>query len=372
MRAMSRGRAIAVTVVCGVLCSAALPAAAAPRRVGEEGSVTTWRLGDADRYATSAPSARELWAQQAVAGDTLVVVNGWGDGADGLVASSLAGRLQAPLVWVAPDDVPDPVEVAIEDQREVLGRSFRDVVIIGGPSSVSEDVVATLAELTGASVRRVAGDDRTATAAAAIGDFPVIAGKRTAILVNGWNLAGAQAAAPAVYRGLPVLLTDGEALSPATADAIARHGIEHVIVAGPQSVLSEEVVDAVTALGPSVERVSGQTAQDTATALNAWAATNAGMSGDSLYVASGSSIVDALAAGPLAGLGRGAVIVTGTAGAYDLGGEQYLVSPTTAAWLQTRLRSISDVVAIGQTSRVDDLLLHAVATATDMPIIWAL
>lgn len=219
--------------------------------------------------------------------------------ADAMTAGPLAGA-DGPVLYTGRDGLDPRV-------RQELLRVLPEngvVSVLGGPDALSDDVVDDLGRMW--RVERLAGPDRTATAARVAQEVVARTGSRTALIARAgpdrekpWAdaLAGGAFGAD---RGLPVLLTDTPALSRATADAIGQLRITDTIVLGGTHAISDEVVRAL----PRPLRVAGPDRAGTAAevARLLWGRT-AAADGDRLLVADAfrpDSWTLALAATPLA------------------------------------------------------------------------
>jgi len=266
----------------------------------EVSGVAVRRLAGPDRFAT----AVALSAQQfAAAGSASTVVLARADDfADALGGVPLAVRLDGPVLLTPSEGLPDSV-------RDELARVLApggSVVVLGGAAAVGAGVESQIAAL-GFGLRRLAGDDRYATAAqvanalwteTATASPP--AGGRTAVLVSGETFADAlSASVPAALAGWPILLTRPGELPGDTAAAL--RGVERLVVVGGEAAVSPVVLDqartAVPGLrGPrALERLAGPTRFDTAAAV---AATLPGQATPTLV--SGTAFPDALAGGAFA------------------------------------------------------------------------
>ena len=117
-----------------------------------------------------------------------------------------------------------------------------------------------------ASIERYVGPDRAATAAAIsagvreVADVVVVASDRT--------YADALAGAPlAVHLDAPLLLSGRDALTPATADEIARLGASRAVLLGGESALGDGVVEALEDSGVATSRIGGANRFATAAAI---------------------------------------------------------------------------------------------------------
>ena len=120
------------------------------------------RLSGDDRYATSLAIAEEVTKEEKKLKPAFVV-GGEGE-VDAMSIAAHAAKEEAPIVVVNKD-------VVSEDAKEFM--ADREIVVVGGKSSVSEEVVAELDALDEVknNVKRLAGDDRQGTNAAVINEY---------------------------------------------------------------------------------------------------------------------------------------------------------------------------------------------------------
>src|SRR5207253_7748423 len=117
------------------------------------------------------------------------------------------------------------------------------IVVLGGTSSVSEDVAAQLAAYASGGVTRLAGPDRWSTAAA-ISEATFAPQAPVAYVANGAAFPDALAGGPAAgAAGGPVLLTDRDTLPPATSDELRRLEPRSIVILGGTTAVSEVVED---------------------------------------------------------------------------------------------------------------------------------
>ena len=256
------------------------PAASAATDVSA-GIIVT-RYGGADRYSTSLLAAEAIARGANGELDWAVIVSGrsW---PDAVVAASVAGVLDAPVLMSPPDRLRG-------DAAEFLSRTgVKNALVIDtlGPGSdpgarISDDVTDALAVL-GISAERVSGTDRYETAAAAArklgrllsttrndqGDVGVMAGLgRTAFVASGEVFADALVAGPIAARGgHPVLLTPRDRLHRQAASFLSAASVDHVVLMGGTAALSPVVENSLDELGVSVTRLAGTTRYDTAVKL---------------------------------------------------------------------------------------------------------
>ena len=241
--------------------------------------VSVKRYGGAGRYETSLLVAEAFARDAGGELDWAVMVSerSW---PEAVVAASVAGVLDAPMLMTPPDGLrPDAAEfLATAGVSSVL------VIDTQGSDSdsdarVSDGVTDALSSL-GISSERVSGTDRFATGAAVArklgrflrstssdtGDVGVMSGLgRTAVVASGEVFADALVAGPFSARGShPVLLTPPDRLHPEVIFYLSRASVDHVVLMGGTAALSAGVEDALTGLGVTVTRLAGATRYDTA------------------------------------------------------------------------------------------------------------
>ncbi len=257
-------------------------------------SGTVRRVAGEDRYGTAAAIARAGFPSA----DVVFVATGE-DFPDAIAAGPAAAARHAPILLARRDAVPAAT------RAELARLSPAEVVILGGPGVVSEQVAADLAASW--SVTRIAGEDRYGTAAALSASvFP--AGTPVAYVATGEDFPDALAGGPAaVADGGPILLTAPDRLPASTRAELARLAPGRIVVLGGASAVSEAVVAELATLtaGP-VTRLAGSSRYATAEAVDA-ALTG---SASTVFVATGGAFPDALAGVPWAG-GNPVVLVAG-------------------------------------------------------------
>lgn len=296
----------------------------------------TRRASGSDRYATSvavgkvaAPSAR-----------VVVVVSGSeGRLVDGLVSAPLARSLGAPILLASSTGVPSVV-------AEDLGRrGATTAYLVGGSAALGPGVEAGLRAAGVGSLRRLAGGDRFATAAAVARELNARSSPRTHVVVaSGEDARLADALAvggPAATAARPVLLTTRDLVPAPTRDAIRDVGATQTLVVGGPQAVSEPVASSF----PSPSRVSGPDRFATAGAVADLFAPSIGVGQVAIAAGVAPGMIDALAAGSL-----GAPTLLVLPGA--------LPSPT-AAFLDRHPTTANLTVVGGPASVSDDVLIAA-------------
>ncbi len=258
---------------------------------------TLTRVQGPDRFATAAELSRRGYSRAGSA--SAAVLARADDFADALAGAPLAAAVGGPLLLSTPSGLPAATK---RELQRVLAPGAT-VHLLGGEAALGAQVVRDVAAL-GLRPRRVAGRDRFATAAEVAKLLPDATG---VIVASGEAFPDALAGSvPAAREGLPVLLTAGAALPPATEAALAERGFDSTTVVGGTGAVSEAVLRRIDQLAGTVRRVSGRDRFATAAAV-------ADAFFDSpveVALASGASFPDALAGAPQAARAGGPLLLT--------------------------------------------------------------
>ena len=257
MRFKEKASSIALAAI--LLTSTIIPANALMKQeiIGSNRYETAGKVGDSIGNYTKA-----------------IVVNG-DSIADGLSASGLSGKENAPILLVKKDSIP----------KETLRRLYgvKKVYIIGKHNAVSSRVESSLKN-SGMTVKRIGGNDRVGTSlevSREIGSYS------KAFLVNGMKgEADAMSVASIAARDkAPIILTNGK-----DKPTYKRSGVKYYIVGGT-TVMTNSLQSTFSA-----ERLSGSNRYTTNKAIVKKFYPNT----NKLYFAKGDSLVDALTVSPLA------------------------------------------------------------------------
>ncbi len=272
-----RSRAIAVGTGALLVGLLAGPAAATPERVN-----------GGDRLETAVAASEHGWD----AADTAVVAYAW-DFPDAMAGTALAADRDAPLLLTDEDELSEPTAAELER----LG--VDEVLVLGGTSVVSDQVVDQLEELPGSpEVERRSGIDRYETAAEIaedLGDAEEVvfaAGERYPDAMASGALAAGEDAPP-------ILLVNGDTVPEGTLDAVEALEPERGLVVGGETAVSAEAVAALEDLSLELERIAGSNRYETSAAVAAVAEERA-TDPNAALLATGDGFADSLAAGSLA------------------------------------------------------------------------
>ena len=229
-----------------------------------EGFEDEHRISGANRYLT----AYEIAKNNDPNPETVIIVrgdsvNGIPQVVDGLTASGLAGAMDAQILMVRSNLIPEGTWDALSSL------SPKNVVIVGGTAAVSEEIRIELEDY-GLKVDRISGSNRYATAvevALAMGE----AKNNTAIIVDGRAVVDSLVAGPLANKGYPILMVNNSRgiIPEETQVALKELNIEKVLIVGGTGVVSQAIEDQLNAL-PGViveERYGGATRIETSIAL---------------------------------------------------------------------------------------------------------
>jgi putative cell wall-binding protein len=196
------------------------------------------RIGGADRYETAAMVSRTYYTP---AVETVYVATGM-NFPDALAGVPGADRAGAPMLLVRAESVPGATAAEIDR----LAPS--EIVILGGPVAVNDAVARELA-LHAPVVRRLAGSDRYATAAA-ISAETFSGGADLAFVVIGTNFPDAVAAGPAAaHLGGSLLLARDVSMTSYTLNELQRLRPTRITVVGSENVIADEALDELEGIG---------------------------------------------------------------------------------------------------------------------------
>lgn len=229
---------------------------------------TVDRVGDATVYSTAIALSLRSHPDGA---DVVYLASGtdqWG----GLAAASSAAAANAPLLFTAPTELTPAVST------QIARLAPAEVVIVGGPSSVSDSVSLSVTAL-GATVTRIDASDLYSASRGAIAHSYDSA--ETAWLIAGATFADALPAVVAADHGsAPAIIVDGLAstLDVATEELLGSFGVTNVVLVGSHSAVNPELVTSLEDQYSTVTSLNGADAFHVSRSVNAHvfsAATNA-------------------------------------------------------------------------------------------------
>ncbi len=244
------------------------------------------RAGGGSRYETAVALSKRLFP---TGGASTVFVASGTSFADGLALGALASFRGGPLLLVSSTSVPAVVK------SEISRLQPDEIIVAGGEGAVSEAALATLMTIT-PEVRRLAGSDRYATAAAIAAEFPEGSGAMIATGVTFPDALVASAASSRNGGGGPVILTRGFTASAEALESLRELKPSQVtIVGGTWSSANLAKIGEAAGKTPSVTKGADRYATSAAVAQKFWPSPS-----PAIIYATGADYADAMAAVPIA------------------------------------------------------------------------
>ncbi len=299
-------------------------------------SVKATRLAGPDRYATAAVISAAHFSP----GVPVAYVATGLNFPDALAGGAAAAYHGGPMLLVTTNAI--PAVTAAELSRLNPGK----IRVLGGPSVVSNGVMAALDAYTSGPVERLSGPDRYATAAV-ISAATFSPGVDAVFVATGANFPDALAGgAAAGHVDSPLLLTRTGSLPAVVAAELARLDPDAVYILGGPSVVSNAVAAAIGAVaGAPVTRLSGPDRYATAVAISAGLWTTS----DVVYLTTGLNFPDGVSGSAAAAAVDAPVLLVQTNGV-----------PSVVVQEIIRLQA-TRVVVLGGPSVVSDAVLSLVA-----------
>jgi putative cell wall-binding protein len=248
----------------GVLAGGCMPGVIVPVIPGiTQATTVSEPLDGADRYSVAVAVSGRLSSRAAVPVVYLVSGSGY---ADAVAAGPAAARDGGAILFTTAGSLP----AAVAD--ELVRLKPARVEVVGPSSAIANSVLIRTTSLLGPGtlVERVSGPTPYATAAALSARSFDANGVQSVFIASADNYWDAVAAGPAAaILGAPLLLVTRNALPDTTAAELRRLGPKRVVVVGGTTSVSGNVVAALQAIVPDVERVSGGDRYATAAAVAA-------------------------------------------------------------------------------------------------------
>lgn len=272
-----RERLATAVAVAAVVLASSLPAAAS------QGT----RLAGKDRYATAAAISRRIVPESDVPAGLVYVTTGQRP-ADALAAGPAAARARASLLLTRAGDLPGATRAELERLRP------RAVLVVGGTSTIDDEVVRAITLAARAPAIRLGEADRYATAVR-LSQHAFPAGARVVHIVAGEGFADGLAGGAAAARADgPLLLVPSGGVPDVVAEELVRLRPEEIRIVGGPSAVPPTVEDRLRELAPTVTRWAGADRYATAAVLAADVS-----SASTAVLAHGGDFADALASVPL-------------------------------------------------------------------------
>lgn len=294
------------------------------------------RIGAAGRSSRSVAASKVAFPT-ASGSKRVIVVNANGSlYVEAILAASLSGVAQAPVLFINKTSV--PAEVTAEIKRLHPSKIY----IIGGTPVVSSAVYSTLRGLV-PSIERIRGADRYATSAAVAREAHSLGASSAGVVVaSGTSWVDASVAA-AIAGGSkrPLLLTSPTRLSGATSSVLKEFKTTKSCVVGNSSTMSDATVKSITAIthekSPTVRVGTTGTSYDLGVAAATYEVESLGFSRAAVYAPSAGSMSDVLIASALAAATKHPFVLSGT----------YTPPAATRAFLTANHAFVKGVTVVG-------------------------
>lgn len=305
-----------------------------------------FRLAGATRYDTMSRVVDEAdWDT----GGTVVVASGE-NYPDALAASGYAGVKNSPIILTSAN--------VLEDQARMRIAALHPstIVVVGGESAISRDVVSSLRNLS-SNVIRVAGTDRVGTS---LQLYRSTSGwGKTAILATAGSFADALSISSYAYvTRSPVFLVGQNGLTPGQRQSLSAGGFSSLFIVGGQTAIpfsvEEDAMKAASLDWGHVVRCAGENRYETSAAIARWVATYL-LSMEGAVLATGTNFPDALAAGPFAGKTKSVMLLADSP-----------QSPT-IAFAASKNKQVRRAYVVGGVSAIDEQTELAFAQALGIP-----
>lgn len=257
------------------------------------------RVAGPDRFATAAALSAGTFAP----GVARAYLATGADFPDALSAGAAAAAAGGPVLLTARTGLP---AVVADELRRLAPQ---EVVVVGGAGAVADAVLEQAGHASGATVRRVSGTDRFATAAALAADWFGMEAP-TVYVATGADFPDALAGVPAAAReAAPLLLVTRDQVPRATAETLARLQPTRVVLLGGTGAVSAATAERLRQIADppgGVQRLAGGDRFATA-AVVARAAFPG--TAETVHLATGANFPDALAGGPAAAAADGPLLL---------------------------------------------------------------
>lgn len=258
------------------------------------------RVSGSNRIETAVAVSKKAYDKA----DSVIVVNAMVY-ADSLIASSLSGMYDAPILLVNKDAIPQQVHAEI--QR--LGAT--KAILVGGTNVLSKTIESALQVK---DIQRYAGSDRYETAKV-VADAVAKKGEVKEVLIaRGDNFPDALAVSAQAQRDVtPILLTPTASLHTTASTFLKANQVKNVTIAGGDAAVGVEAQNAIRGIADNVVRFPG--ADRYLTALGE--AIHNFKGSKTVVIATGEDFPDALAGAALAGELDAPIVLNPKANLYD-------------------------------------------------------
>ncbi len=259
------------------------------------------------RYATAVKVSQTGWKTA----NTVLLVNGFAI-VDGLTATPLASAKDAPILLTTADSVPQ------QTLDEIKRLNAKEIILIGGEGVITPKVASSLTAK-GYKVTRIGGLNRKDTSLLIAKELDKLVDVSTIHVAYGWGEPDALSiAAQAGLKKQPIILADKTSVPTDTLSWLKTEALANAYFIGGDGVVAPSIISTIDKIASgdvSKNRISGLNRHETNARVISKFYPQAEL--ESILVAKSetTSLVDALAAGPLAAkLGSPVLLVSSYVG----------------------------------------------------------
>lgn len=290
---------------------------------------STDRVSGTDRIQTAIEISKKYFGRS----DTVIIAR-HDLFPDSMTATVLSKQLNAPILLTNKEKLSDN----LKDEITRLGA--KDIIIVGGPNSVSDAVKLELNAFD-SNIERISGVDRYETSDKVARRVVGITGiKNKAVIASGEVFPDALSISSfAAKNGYPILLVKKNDISPAVRTAMSDLRITGTYIVGGENTISKATEKNITGV---LERISGDDRYSTSAAI----AKSKFPESKKAFLASGEIFADALVIGPVGAKYDAPILLTPSS----------KVSRSVSDYIKTS--SITSLVAVGGQRYVPDYIVN--------------
>jgi putative cell wall-binding protein len=244
------------------------------------------------RYATAVKVSQTGWKTA----DTVFLVNGFAI-VDGLTATPLASAKDAPILLTAADSIPKPT------MDEIIRLKAKAIILIGGDGVITPKVANELVAK-GFKVTRIGGLNRKDTSLSIAKELDKLVDVSTIHVAYGWGEPDALSiAAQAGLKKQPIILADKTSVPADTLGWLKTESLADAYFIGGDGVVAPSIISTIDKIASgdvSKNRISGLNRHETNAKVISKFYPEAQLASILVAKSETASLVDALAAGPLA------------------------------------------------------------------------
>ncbi|MBU3190273.1 cell wall-binding repeat-containing protein [Clostridium bowmanii] len=298
--------------------------------VNAASNISIIRLGGADRYQTATAISQSGWKTTS----SYAVLATGNDYPDALSAAPLAKKYNAPILLTDKNSIPQTVIT------ELKRLSVAHIFITGGTGVVTQSIENQLNTM-GIATERLGGADRFETSIKIAEKLGVVSGE--IMVTNGMQYADALSASSiAAKKGIPIILTNKDALPDPTNTFISNKSFTKTYILGDTDLISNYVANKFS----SIERIVGSDQYERN--INIIKRFESDINFKSICVATGKDFPDALSGSAIAAMNSTAIVLVDDSNLKNI----------TTNYISGKLPQVNNVYIFGQQGAVSDATVN--------------